>query len=341
MAAADTPAVVVTGGAGYIGSHVCKALAASGCLPVAYDNLSTGHRWAVRWGPLEQGELEDRRRLSAIFQRYRPFAVVHLAGRIIAGESVADPAIYYRANVTASLALLDGMREAGVGRMVFSSSAAVYGEPEATPMDEEHPQRPVSPYGASKLMIERVLGDYAAAYGLRSASLRYFNAAGADPEGELGEAHPVETHLIPLVLEAARGVRPHVSICGTDYPTRDGTCLRDYVHVSDLASAHVLALRHVAVRSGAHAFNLGGGEGATVREVIETARRVTGRPIAVQTSPRRPGDPAALLADSARARQALGWRPSYQSLARQIETAWNWVQSSDERPLLVEPLGIL
>jgi UDP-glucose-4-epimerase GalE len=340
MAAADTPTVLVTGGAGYIGSHVCKVLAASGCLPVAYDNLSTGHSWAVRWGPLANGELEDGRRLKTVLERYRPFAVVHLAGRIIAGESVADPAAYYRANVTASLALLDGMRDAGVARIVFSSSAAVYGEPEATPMAEEHPQRPVSPYGASKLMVERILTDYAHAYGLRSASLRYFNAAGADPEGEVGEAHPVETHLIPLVLDAARGRLPHVSICGTDYPTRDGTCLRDYVHVSDLASAHVLALRHVAVHAGAHAFNLGGGEGATVREVIETARQVTGRPIAVRQSPRRPGDPAALLADSARARQSLGWRPAHQSLAEQIETAWNWVQLHEKRASLVEPLGI-
>src|SRR5258708_2631399 len=320
MAAVERlPAVVVTGGAGYIGSHVCKALAAAGYRPVTCDDLSTGHSWAVRWGPMERGDVADGRRLSAVLRLYRPVAIIHLAGRIIASESVADPAAYYASNLLATWTLLESMRSNAVDRIVFSSSAAVYGEPESTPMAEDHPQRPVSPYGASKLMVERILGDFAAAYGLRSASLRYFNAAGADPSGELGEAHPVETHLIPLVLEAATGRLPHVSICGTDYPTRDGTCLRDYVHVSDLASAHVLALRHLAEKPGAHAFNLGGGEGATVREVVETARRVTGRRIAVRLQPRRPGDPAALLADSTRARRPLGSPPAHPPPATHVE----------------------
>jgi UDP-arabinose 4-epimerase len=341
MAAAEpTRSVLVTGGAGYIGSHVCKALGAAGYRPVTYDDLSTGHDWAVRWGPFERGDLADRRRLAAAMSKHRPVAVVHLAGRIIASESVSDPATYYRANVLSTLSLLDQMRSSGIERVVFSSSAAVYGEPQSIPMAEDHPRQPVSPYGASKLMAERILADYAGAFGLRSASLRYFNAAGADPEGEIGEAHPVETHLIPLVLDAAAGRQPDVAICGTDYPTRDGTCLRDYVHVSDLARAHVLALTHLEEAAGAHVFNLGAGKGATVREVIETAVRVTGRTIAVRVKPRRPGDPAALLADAARARQILGWRPAFPTLEAQIATAWNWLEHSQRRPPLVETVGI-
>lgn len=327
MAVADSrPKLLVTGGAGYIGSHVCKAVAKAGFLPIAYDNLSAGHHWAVRWGPLECGDLIDSGRLDEVMRRYRPAAVIHLAGLIISSESVVDPAQYYDSNVAGSLCLLDSMRRNAVDRIVFSSSAAVYGEPETTPMAEDHPRRPLNPYGTSKQMIEQVLHDYARAYGLRSVSLRYFNAAGADADGEIGEAHHVETHLIPLVLDVAAGFRPFISIYGADYPTRDGTCVRDYVHVCDLATAHVMALRYLDHSVGAHVFNLGNGHGATVREVIDLARSVTGCNIPVRVEGRRPGDPAVLLADPTRARQVLGWKPSLSSLDAMISSAWNWHQ---------------
>jgi len=325
MAAPETgAAVLVTGGAGYIGSHVCKALAAAGYRPVTYDNLSAGHRWAVRWGPLERGNLAHAARLENAIRRHRPFAVVHLAGVIAAGESVVDPAKYYDINVAGTLTLLSVMRRQGVDRIVFSSSAAVYGEPLATPIREDHPLAPINPYGAGKLVCERMLHDFAAAYGLRSVSLRYFNAAGADPDGDIGEAHRTETHLIPLVLDAALGLRPNVAVYGRDYPTRDGTCLRDYIHVSDLAAGHVLATDFLAANTGAHVFNLGTGTGATVAEVIAAAARVTGRPIPVRTEPRRPGDPACLVAEAGRAREALGWTPRYSMLEEQITSAWRW-----------------
>lgn len=318
------PAVLVTGGAGYIGSHVARALAMQGMEPVTYDNLSEGHRWAVRYGPLERGDLADQARIEAVMRQYRPVAVVHLASLIAAGVSVVQPADYYQNNVAGTLALLQAMRETGVGRLVFSSSAAVYGEPRTTPIDEDHPKLPINPYGGSKLMCERMIEDFATAYGVRAASLRYFNAAGAEPGGEIGEAHRNETHLIPLVLEAAAGLRRHVAIFGTDYATRDGTCLRDYVHVCDIADAHLLALRFLAHQPGAHSFNLGSGSGSTVREVVATAERITGRKVAIQERPRRPGDPTALLADPARARDILGWKPRYPALDDQISTAWNW-----------------
>ncbi len=318
------PAVLVTGGAGYIGSHVARALALNGIEPVTYDNLSEGHRWAVRYGPLERGDLADQTRIEAVMRRYRPVAVVHLASLIAAGASVVQPADYYQNNVAGTLALLQAMREAGVGRLVFSSSAAVYGEPRTTPIDEDHPKLPINPYGGSKLMCERMIEDFAAAYGVRAASLRYFNAAGAEPGGEIGEAHRNETHLIPLVLEAAAGLRRHVAIFGTDYATRDGTCLRDYVHVCDVADAHLLALRFLEQQAGAHSFNLGSGSGSTVREVVAAAERITGRKVATEERPRRPGDPTALLADPARARDILGWKPRYPALDDQISTAWNW-----------------
>jgi len=329
MAAADMtkPALLVTGGAGYIGSHVCKAVAAAGFLPVTYDNLCSGHPWAVRWGPLETGELADGARLDAVMRKYRPAAVIHLAGLIAVGESVTDPALYYANNVSGSISLLDAMRRNGVDRIVFSSTAAVYGEPEeAMPMPESHPQRPLNPYGTSKLMIERVLQDYARAYGLRSVSLRYFNAAGADPDTEIGEAHPVETHLIPLILDVAAGRRHHIAIYGDDYATHDGTCLRDYIHVADLADAHVLALKYLDNSVGAHAFNLGNGAGTTVKEVIETVRRVTGAPIPVRVEARRPGDPAVLLADSDRARRILVWQPRHSAVETMVASAWAWHQ---------------
>jgi UDP-arabinose 4-epimerase len=321
---ASPPTVLVTGGAGYVGSHVCKALKAAGYHPVTYDDLSGGHRWAVRWGPLECGDLGNAARLESVFRRHRPIAVIHLAGLIAAGESVEDPAKYYQANVVGTLTLLAVMRRANVDRIVFSSSAAIYGEPQATPIVESHPALPINPYGTTKLAGERMLREFAGAYAVRSVSLRYFNAAGADPDGEVGEAHPVETHLIPLVLDVAMNVRPDIAVYGSDYPTRDGTCIRDYVHVADLAAAHVLALKYLGHAEGAHMFNLGSGSGASVGEVIAAARQVTGRPIKVRQQARRPGDPAALVADPAEAKRKLGWRPHYPELITQIATAWSW-----------------
>lgn len=317
--------VIVTGGAGYIGSHACKALALAGYRPVSYDNLVHGHRWAVRWGPLEVGELTDGARLDAVIAAYRPVAVLHFAAYTAAGESVAEPGKYYANNVYGLLSLLGAMRRAGLNRLVFSSTAAVYGTPRYVPIDERHPQVPINPYGASKMMAERLLADFASAHGIRSVALRYFNAAGADPEGEIGEAHDPETHLIPIVLETAAGLRREVVVFGDDYDTRDGTCIRDYIHVADLADAHVLALRWLADQAGAHAFNLGNGEGFTVREVIEAARRVTGRDIAIRVEGARAGDPAVLVADAGRARAVLGWQPRRQALDTQLIDAWRWL----------------
>lgn len=324
-------AVLVTGGAGFIGSHVCKALAAAGYLPVAYDNLSSGHRWAVRWGPLEVGDLRDEASLDAAIARHRPEAVLHFAAHIAAGESVVDPGKYYDNNVIGLLSLLRSMGRAGVERLVFSSTAAVFGTPQQVPIDEKHPQEPVNPYGATKRVCEGMLRDFAVAHGIRSIALRYFNAAGADPEGELGEAHEPETHLIPLVLQAAAGLRPDIAVFGEDYPTADGTCVRDYIHVADLADAHLLALDRLTKAPGTDAYNLGNGEGFSVRQVIEAARRVTGRPIAVRIAEARPGDPAVLVADSRRAERELGWRPRFAALDLQITHAWQWLMSRQER----------
>lgn len=320
-------AILVTGGAGYIGSHVCKALASAGYLPVTYDSLVHGRRAAVRWGPFEEGDLADPGRLDAAIARHKPLAVMHFAAFIEAGESVLNPAKYYENNVVAILNLLAALRRAKIERIVFSSSAAVYGAPMRTPIDEDHPLAPINAYGASKLMCERILQDYADAYGLRAVSLRYFNAAGADPEGEIGETHDPETHLIPIVLEAAAGRRPFVSVYGDRYDTRDGTCVRDYVHVCDLADAHVLALRRLEYASGCRVYNLGQGRGFTVREVIETARRVTGRPIDVRVHGPRAGDPPVLLADAQRASNELVWRPVRGALEVQLADAWKWTQS--------------
>jgi UDP-arabinose 4-epimerase len=320
------PTVLVTGGAGYIGSHTCKALAAAGFTPVAYDNLVYGHEWAVQWGPLERGDILDGNRLAQVIATHRPEAVLHFAAFAYVGESVADPAKYYRNNVCGTLTLLDAMRAGQVGRIVFSSTCATYGVPQTTPITEDSPQNPINPYGASKLMIERVLADYRAAYALSSVSLRYFNAAGADADGTIGEAHDPETHLIPLVLAAAAGKRPNIAIYGTDYGTADGTCIRDYIHVSDLADAHVRAL--LAMRQGAPrpAYNLGTGHGVSVAEMIAAAGRITGRAIPVVEQDRRAGDPAILFADAARARHDLGWTPRQSDIDTIIASAWAWHQ---------------
>ncbi|MES2937400.1 MAG: UDP-glucose 4-epimerase GalE [Pseudomonadota bacterium] len=321
--------VLVTGGAGYVGSHACKALAAAGFVPVAFDNLSRGHREAVRWGPLVQGDILDRPALDAALRQFAPLAVLHFAAFAYVGESVSEPGKYYRNNVTGSLTLLEAMRHAGVHQLVFSSSCATYGVPRAPLMAEDHPQEPINPYGASKLMTERMLRDYDAAYGLRAICLRYFNAAGADPAGETGEEHDPEPHLIPQVLAAAAGHQPAITIFGDQHGTPDGTCVRDYVHVSDLAEAHVLALRALQEGCASTAFNLGNGSGFSVREVVDTARAVTGRPIAMRVGAPRPGDPPSLVADAARARAQLGWQPRIPRLADIIDTAWRWHQRDE------------
>ncbi len=316
--------ILVTGGAGYIGSHACKALARAGYLPVAYDNLSRGHREAVRWGPLVEGDIADRPRLCAALAEHRVAAVMHFAAYAYVGESVGNPALYYRNNLSGSLSLLEAMRETGVGEIVFSSTCATYGIPDAVPIRETAPQNPVNPYGETKRAIERALHWYGQAYAIRSASLRYFNAAGADREGEIGEDHEPETHLIPLVLEAALGRRPAIEIFGTDYPTPDGTAIRDYIHVDDLADAHLRALERLRAGGASIALNLGTGEGHSVREVIAAAEAVSGRKIAVRDAPRRPGDPPALVADPSLAAQTLGWRASRSSLETIIRTALAW-----------------
>ena len=316
--------ILVTGGAGYIGSHACKALARAGYLPVAYDDLSRGHRAAVRWGPLVEGDIADRPRLCAALAEHRVAAVMHFAAYAYVGESVGNPALYYRNNLSGSLALLEAMRETGVGEIVFSSSCAIYGIPEVVPIRETASQNPVNPYGETKRAIERALHWYGQAYAIRSASLRYFNAAGADGEGEIGEDHEPETHLIPLVLDAALGRRPAIEVYGTDYPTPDGTAIRDYIHVDDLADAHLRALERLRSGGASIALNLGTGEGHSVREVIATAAAVSGRKIAVRDAPRRPGDPPALVADPSLATQALGWRASRSSLEAIIRTAFAW-----------------
>jgi UDP-glucose-4-epimerase GalE len=319
------PAVLVAGGAGFVGSHVCKALAAAGFRPVAYDDLSTGHADAVRWGPLERGDLRDSARLAAVLQQHHPVAALHFAARIEAGASMRDPAEFYAVNLGGTLGLLQALRAASVDLCVFSSTAAVYGEPGTALLGEDHPLLPINPYGATKLAAERMLADFAQAYGSRFVALRYFNAAGADPDGELGERHEPETHLIPLVLQAAAGLRPQVAVYGSDYPTPDGTCIRDYVHVSDLAEAHVLALRRLLQGGASVALNLGTGRGWSVRQVIAAARAVTGRAFTVVEDGRRAGDPPQLVADPARARRELDWQARRPAIAEQIADAWRWI----------------
>ncbi len=321
----DAPlSILVVGGAGYIGAHMVKALRCAGFCPVVLDDLSSGHADAVGEAELVVGSMADPAALEGLFLRHRFAAVMHFASFIQVGESISDPAKYYRNNVAATLVLLEAMRWAGVGRFIFSSTAAVYGDPVHSPIDEDHPRNPVNPYGRSKWMIEQVLADYDRAYGLRSVCLRYFNAAGADPDGRLGECHEPETHLIPLVLQAAKGRREAISVFGCDYDTPDGTCIRDYIHVSDLCDAHLRALHHLLEGGGSACFNLGNGQGFSVREVIEAARRVTGRDIPVRYAARRAGDPPRLVADARRAREVLGWQPRRPDLETIVADAWAW-----------------
>ena len=321
-----SPRILVVGGAGYIGSHMVKMLAAQSYRVTTLDNLSTGYRNAVSAGEFIQVDLADREVLATLFAR-QPFdAVMHFASYIQVGESVKEPSKYYANNVTNTLNLLDAMVTHGVKRFIFSSSAAVYGDPHTVPIPEDHSKEPINPYGRTKWIVEQILADYDHAYGLKSVSLRYFNAAGADPEGALGERHEPETHLIPLVLRAASGRAPDIKVFGRDYDTPDGTCIRDYVHVEDLCSAHRLAIDGLMQGKASNAYNLGNGSGFSVAEVIAAAERVTGRTIPVTDQPRRAGDPPRLVADARRARDELGWRPQYDSLDTIIAHAWAWEQ---------------
>lgn len=323
--------VLVTGGAGYIGSHTAKALSQAGHEPVVLDNFSAGHPWAVKWGPLAEGDLADQDFIRHVLREFGIQAVIHFAADALVAESVANPRKYYWNNVVNSLRLFDAMREAGVRHIVFSSSCATYGEPNRVPIPENHPQSPVNPYGETKLVIERILRDYGPAYDLYWVALRYFNAAGADPEGEIGEDHDPETHLIPIAVQAAQGQRPHIEIYGTDYPTPDGTAVRDYIHVTDLASAHVQALDYLVAGGASVALNLGTGLGHSVREVIAVVGKLCDGRVPVKEGPRRPGDPPALVAEVGKAEKVLGWMPQYPDLDSIVETAWKWHSSRHGR----------
>ncbi len=319
--------VLVTGGAGYIGSHACKALLAAGHTPVTYDNLSTGWQDAVKFGPFERGELTDRVQLDQVFAAYQPMAVMHFAALSQVGESMQDPALYWHNNVAGSLSLMKAAVRAGCLDFVFSSTCATYGDQDNVVLDENSPQQPINAYGASKRAIEDMLRDFEAAHGLRHVIFRYFNVAGADPEGEVGEFHRPETHLVPLMLESIDGRREALTIHGTDYDTPDGTCIRDYVHVCDLVEAHVLGLKWLEAGKASRVFNLGTGTGFSVREVIDQAAAVTNRPVPVIEGPRRPGDCTRLVSGSSRAESELGWRPTRSSLAQMITDAWRWHQT--------------
>lgn len=316
--------VLVTGGAGYIGSHTAKALAQAGFEPIVYDNLSMGHRWAVQWGPLCEGDLLDTGRLQRIIREFRPAAAIHFAASAYVGESIQAPGKYFQNNVVSTINLLNALCAAEVGHIVLSSTCAVYGSPEMVPIREESAKLPINPYGESKLFVERMLPWYSHAHGLRWAALRYFNAAGADMDGEIGESHCPETHLIPLVMESVLGKRAAVEIFGTDYATHDGTAVRDYVHVCDLADAHVRAFQHLLSGGDNIALNLGTGTGYSVREIIRAVEEKSGRQVPTQYSSRRPGDPPKLIADAARAETILGWRARHSGLSTIIESALNW-----------------
>lgn len=318
--------VLVIGGAGYVGSHATRLLRQNGHTVWVYDNLSVGHRQAVPEGCLIEGDVADRPLLTSVLQEKKIDAVMHFAAFALVGESVADPALYYRNNVIAALEMLDAMRDANVSKLVFSSTTATYGAPETIPIPETTPQNPINPYGFTKLVMERAMADYAAAYGLGYAALRYFNAAGASPDGTIGEDHQPESHLIPIVLQVALGQREAISIFGEDYPTPDGTCIRDYVHVDDLGSAHLAALEKIEPGKGI-CVNLGTGNGYSVRQVIDACRQVTGHPIPEVVGERRPGDPPELVADSRLAKRLLGWKPQYTDITSIVETAWKWHQS--------------
>jgi len=316
--------VLVPGGAGYIGAHTCKALAEAGFEPVVLDDLRAGHEDFVRWGPLHRVDLTDRAAVARVIAEEKPVAAIHFAASIEVGESIRNPSGFYWNNVVNALGLFDALVAAEVGAVVFSSTAAVYGTPETAPIPEDHPTLPINPYGETKLAVERALKWYGEAYGLRSTALRYFNAAGADPDGAIGEAHDPETHLIPLVIEAVLGRRPSIKVFGTDYDTPDGTAIRDYIHVADLAAAHVAALQRLLAGGGSLTANLGTGRGWSVREVIDAVARVAGRPVPAEEAPRRAGDPARLVADPSRAQAELDWTARHSDLDTIVRTALAW-----------------
>ncbi len=322
--------VLVTGGAGFIGSHTCKLLARRGWHPVAYDDLQTGHAASVKWGALEVGSIADAARLDAVFATHRPAALIHFAASAYVGESNVNPEKYYENNVAGSLSLFKAARRHGVDKIIFSSSCAVYGERQDTEFHEAHPQAPINPYGFTKHAVERMLRDFHSAYGTRSIALRYFNAAGADPDGELGEDHDPETHLIPLVIKAGLGTAAPVTVFGRDYATPDGTCVRDFIHVTDLAAAHVLALDRFDGEVGASAYNLGTGHGYSVQEIIGQVSAVIGRPVPYRNAPRRPGDPAVLVASAKLALAGLGWRPVHSDIGTILTTAHAWFAKKAE-----------
>ena len=318
--------ILVTGGAGYIGAHACKALNKAGYVPVTFDNFATGWRDAVRFGPLEEGDLLDRARLDEVFARYAPEAVMHFAALSLVGDAMRDPGTYWRKNVNGALNLIEASLAAGCRDLVFSSTCATYGDQDGVLLNERTPQQPLNAYGKSKLAIEQMLGDFGASDGLNSVIFRYFNVAGADPEGEVGEFHQPETHLIPLMLDAIAGKRDALTVFGTDYPTPDGTCIRDYVHVSDLVDAHVLGLKWLGDGKGSEVFCLGTGSGFSVRDVIAQSGRVTNRDVPVVYGPRRAGDAVSLVCGSEHAVRALGWRPKRSDMATMIADAWRWHQ---------------
>ncbi len=321
--------ILVTGGAGYIGSHACKRLALAGFLPICFDNLSTGHADFVRWGPLIQGDLADTILLSKLLAEYQPLAVLHFAASALVGESMHNPSLYYRNNVAGSLSLFEAMRDNDVRTIVFSSSCATYGHPQSLPITESHPQQPISPYGRSKYMVEQMLNDFAQAHGFRATSLRYFNAAGADRDLEIGERHNPETHLIPSLIEALLGQRSHCSLYGSDFETPDGSAIRDYIHVEDLADAHLLALQWLLNEpSGHYTFNLGTGTGHSVLQVAEMVQSCSPKKLPLTLEPRRSGDPAFLLADAANATKILRWMPMRSNLHQIISSAWSWHSNS-------------
>jgi len=320
--------IIVTGGAGFIGSHVCKALAAAGFHPVAYDNLSRGNRAAVQFGPLEVGDINDTANLVDVMKRHQAVGVIHMAALAYVRESVLDPLAYYSNNVTGSTRLIAAMRDAGVKPIVFSSTCATYGEAREVPITEAHPTMPINPYGASKLMVERILADAEPAHGIRSVALRYFNAAGSDPDGQIGEWHAPETHVIPLCLMAARGEIEAFSLLGDDHATPDGTPLRDYIHVSDLADAHVLALKYLLDGGESRVMNLGVGRGYSVREVIAAVEKVTGLSVPVKVLDRHPADPPSLISDGQTAREVLGFSPRFPDLETMVSNAWSWRQKA-------------
>lgn len=320
----NAPVILVTGGAGYIGSHACKALSRAGYFPVTYDNLHRGHRELVKWGPLEEGDLNDRARLSEVMEMHQPVAVMHFAALAYVGESVQEPEKYYLNNVAGSASLLAAMKCMEKPLIIFSSTCATYGDPQSIPINEDHPQNPVNPYGRTKLMVEQMIGDMASAHGFRFVNLRYFNAAGCDPDAQTGELHDPETHLVPLALQAASGRLEKLQVYGDDYPTADGTCVRDYIHVTDLADAHVKALQYLLDGGDSTSFNLANGNGFSVKEVIDTVEQVTSMKVVREMAPRRAGDPPMLVGDASRVRETLRWQPQFPSLRSIIETAWNF-----------------